>query len=150
MKKRVKKAILLIMAVVMTVTALPLTMLTALALPSDEYPNLVVKSTPRGKIGRSMNITFSIRNSSDSEDWEDVYVSIQDNYYSMSPPGSEQLDYVFPFEVVDSTFKKKYVGKVAQGKEKSVSLTARVRKDTIQFPLRFPGGKTAAASISET
>lgn len=129
----------------MTVTALPLTMLTALALPSDEYPNLVVKSTPRGKIGRSMNITFSIRNSSDSEDWEDVYVSIQDNYYSMSPPGSEQLDYVFPFEVVDSTFKKKYVGKVAQGKEKSVSLTARVRADLPEgyysVPIEISWGK---------
>ncbi len=120
-------------------------MLTALADPSDDHPNLVVKSTPRGKIGRSMNITFNIRNSTDSEDWEDVYVSIQDNYYSMSPPGSEQLDYVFPFEIVDSTFRKKYVGKVEQGKEKSVSLTARVRADLPEgyysVPIEISWGK---------
>lgn len=114
---------------ILMVTALPLTMLTAIAGPSDEHPNLVVKSTPRGKIGRSMNITFNVRNSSDSSDWEDVYVGIQDNYYSMITPGSEQLDYVFPFEITENTFKKKYVGKVAQGKEKSVSLSARVRAD---------------------
>ena len=99
----------------MTVTALPLTMLTALAAPSDDYPNLVVKSTPRGKIGRSMNITFSIRNATDSSDWEDVYVAIEDNSYSIVDPDTDQLDYVFPFEITDNTFKKKYVGRVAQG-----------------------------------
>lgn len=116
-------------------TALPLTMLTAMALPSDETPNLVVKSIPRGKIGRSMNITFSIRNDSGTP-WEDVYVAIEDNYYSIIEPGTEQLDYVFPFEITDSTFKPKYVGKVpAQSADnstnnvKSVSLSARVRND---------------------
>lgn len=129
----------------MAVTALPLTMLTAMALPSDDYPNLVVKSTPRGKIGKSMNVTFSIRNTSDSEDWEDVYVGIEDNYYSMTTPGTEQLDYVFPFEITDSTFKKKYVGRVSKGTEKSVSVTARVRADLSEgyysVPIEISWGK---------
>ena len=92
---------------VLTVTALPLTMLTAMALPSDETPNLVVKSIPRGKIGRSMNITFSIRNDSGTP-WEDVYVAIEDNYYSIIEPGTEQLDYVFAGDLLNQCIATSY------------------------------------------
>lgn len=148
MKRKIRTAVILIMALVLTVTALPLTMLTAMALPSDEYPNLVVKSTPRGKIGRSMNVTFTIRNSDDSA-WEDVYVSIEDNYYSMTAPGAEQLDYVFPFEITDNTFKKKYVGKVSPGQERGVSLSARVRADLPEgyysVPIEITWGKDGSS-----
>lgn len=132
----------------LTVTALPLTMLTAMALPSDEYPNLVVKSTPRGKIGRSMNVTFTLRNSDDSA-WEDVYVSIEDNYYSMTTPGTDQLDYVFPFEITENTFKKKYVGKLSPGQERGISLSARVRADLPEgyysVPIAITWGKDGSS-----
>ena len=59
----------------MAVGKIPDTLMTAKALPSDDYPNLIVNTIPRGKIGRSMNVTFTIKNDS-SEVWEDVEVSI--------------------------------------------------------------------------
>lgn len=120
-------------AMLALVSAAPMTALTtitAMAIPSDDYPGLIVNNVPKGKIGRSMNITFTIRNDS-SETWNDVEVSIEDGYYSMTTPSGTALegDYVFPFEITDNTFKAKHVGKMEPGARRNVSLTARVRAD---------------------
>ena len=112
----------------MAVGTIPATLMTAKALPSDDYPNLIVKTIPRGKIGRSMNVTFTIKNDS-SEVWEDLEVSIQDSYFSMAAPGTTELEYIFPFEIAENTFKPKHIGKMSPGTERSVSLPARVRAD---------------------
>lgn len=134
MRKMMKKGITLMTAAMLAlVSAAPvtaLTTITAMAIPSDDYPGLIVNNVPKGKIGRSMNITFTIRNDS-SETWNDVEVSIEDGYYSMTTPSGTALDgdYVFPFEITDNTFKAKHVGKMEPGDRRNVSLTARVRAD---------------------
>lgn len=111
----------------MAVTSVPVT---ALADGPGSDSVVTVKNVPKGKIGRSMNITFVVNNM-DSTDWNDVYVGIEEDYYSMDYPGTVALDgeYVFPFEINESTFEQKYVGKIDSGKSKSVSLTAKVRAD---------------------
>jgi len=118
------------MTALMAMTSMPVTVL-AEGPGSDSV--VTVKSVPKGKIGRSMNITFVVNNLNDSggDDWNDVYVGIEEDYYSMDYPGTTALDgdYVFPFEINESTFEQKYVGKIEAGKSKSVSLTARVRAD---------------------
>ena len=97
----------------------------------NESEEIVTKTVPKGKIGRSMNVNFVIRNTS-SVDWEDVKVGIADRDFSMSRPDAIDGDYVFPFEITENTFKQTLVGTVKheEGKnEKNVSLTARVRAD---------------------
>lgn len=134
MRKMMKKGITLMTAAMLAlVSAAPLTALTAItamAIPSDDYPGLIVNNVPKGKIGRSMNVTFTVRNDS-SETWNDVEVAIEDGYYSMTTPSGTALegDYVFPFEITDNTFKSKHIGKMDPGDRKNVSLTARVRAD---------------------
>lgn len=97
----------------------------------NESEEIVTKTVPKGKIGRSMNVNFVIRNTSDV-DWTDVKVGIADRDFSMSRPDAIDGDYVFPFEITENTFKQTLVGTVSheEGKnEKNVSLTARVRAD---------------------
>ncbi len=114
-------------AALMAVTSVPMT---AVANGPGSDSIVTVKNVPKGKIGRSMNITFVVNNM-DSADWEDVYVGIEEDYYSMDHPGTVPLEgeYVFPFEINESTFEPKYVGKIEAGKSRSVSLTAKVRAD---------------------
>lgn len=97
----------------------------------NESEEIVTKTVPKGKIGRSMNVNFVIRNTS-GVDWKDVKVGIADRDFSMSRPDAIDGDYVFPFEITENTFKQTLVGTVRheEGKnEKNVSLTARVRAD---------------------
>lgn len=139
MKMYTKKGLSVMLAALVTAMAVPsvipagisgLEPMTAWAAgPYSDYPYLSVRSIPKGKIGRSMNITFVLNNESGS-DWEDVYVGIEEGYYSMETPGaSVDGDYIFPFEITENTFKTKYIGRLASGDSKSVSLTARVRAD---------------------
>ena len=134
MRKMMKKGITLMTAAMLALaSAAPmaaLTTMTAMAIPSDDDPGLIVNNVPKGKIGRSMNVTFTVRNDS-SETWNDVEVAIEDGYYSMTTPSGTALDgdYVFPFEITDNTFKAKHVGKMEPGDRRNVSLTARVRAD---------------------
>lgn len=110
----------------------PMTAMAAGSLIFDnESEEIVTKTVPKGKIGRSMNVNFVIRNTS-GVDWEDVKVGIADRDFSMSRPDAIDGDYVFPFEITENTFKQTLVGTVRheEGKnEKNVSLTARVRAD---------------------
>ncbi|MCI5652795.1 MAG: hypothetical protein MR311_00735 [Lachnospiraceae bacterium] len=110
----------------------PMTAMAAGSLIFDnESEEIVTKTVPKGKIGRSMNVNFVIRNTS-GVDWKDVKVGIADRDFSMSRPDAIDGDYVFPFEITENTFKQTLVGTVRheEGKnEKNVSLTARVRAD---------------------
>ncbi len=130
MKRRwLKKWTAFMTAVVMTlVLVLAAAPIDTLAAPSDEYPNLVVQNIPKGKIGRSMNITFSVVNDS-SDTWNDTEVAIEEDYYSMTTPGTEDREELFPFEITENTFESKYIGRLEPGSRKHVTLTARVRAD---------------------
>ena len=84
MKKLWKQGLTMAMAAMMA-TAVPVSGLTgtmgpmtAMAFPNkNNSEDVITKSIPKGKIGRSMNVNFVIKNNSGG-DWEDVYVGIED------------------------------------------------------------------------
>ncbi len=128
MKKMIKRWMTLWMAVVLMAAAIPMTVL---AFPGDDGI-ITVDSTPKGKIGRNMTVSFTINNY-DAEDWEDVEVGFEEDYFYTSP-GALEGGGVFPFEITESTFATKHVGKVSGRKgdkpgKRKVSLSARVRAD---------------------
>ena len=107
MKKLWKQGLTMAMAAMMA-TAVPVSGLTGAMGPmtamaagslifDNESEEIVTKTVPKGKIGRSMNVNFVIRNTS-GVDWKDVKVGIADRDFSMSRPDAIDGDYVFPFE----------------------------------------------------
>ena len=135
MKKLWKQGLTMAMAAMMA-TAVPVSGLTgamgpmtAMASPmNNNSDEIVTKSISKGKIGRSMNINFVVRNESGG-DWENVVVGIEEQDFTMSKPNAIDGDYVFPFEITENNFKTTTLGSVEAGKEKNASLTARVRAD---------------------
>lgn len=125
----------------------------AMASPmNNDSDEVVTKSISKGKIGRSMNINFIIRNNSGS-DWEGASVEIENADFSMSKPDAVDGDYVFPLEITENTFKRTYVGTVKSGSEKNVSITARVRADLSEgyysVPIEiFVGGKDSKEGVA--
>ena len=87
----------------------------------------------RGKTGKSMTLSFTIKNTSGSE--------IKDAKIAFDTSGGEiwdedeedrQYGYSFPFEVtgkLNDTDHPKGIGNISDGKEKKVSLTGTVRRD---------------------
>ncbi len=107
-------------AAVLMLGAVPATAMADMADVSGNY-YVEQSSISRGKIGRSMNVTFSVENKT-NQDWKDVRVVIS-SY--MSGWYSEE-DYVFPFE--KATEKVLGAG-IAAGSRRSVSMPVRVRAD---------------------
>lgn len=126
--KRLKKGFVWLMATVLLLGALPVQAWGAL---EETGSNSVVISTsiPRGKIGKSMTVSFNIKNDTGA-DWKDVSVQIaeSDNYYAASDEDFRSGG-VFPFEVTSNTFKSRYIGTVGAGKSRGASVSAKVRSD---------------------
>ena len=105
MKKLWKQGLTMAMAAMMA-TAVPVSGLmgpmTAMASPmNNNSDEIVTKSISKGKIGRSMNINFVVRNESGG-DWENVVVGIEEQDFTMSKPDAIDGDYVFPFEITEN------------------------------------------------
>ncbi len=110
---------------------------------------IVSKSVPKGKTGKRMNVTFTIKNDS-GEKWEDVEARIYNNGAYIAGPNAVEGEYVFPFEVTTGTFEPKHVGTIEDGKSKNVSIPARVRSDlsegyyTVQIEITSKEHKASA------
>ena len=110
---------------------------------------IVSKSVPKGKTGKRMNVTFTIKNDS-GEKWEDVEARIYNNGAFIAGPNAVEGEYVFPFEVTTGTFEPKHVGTIEDGKSKNVSIPARVRSDlsegyyTVQIEITSKEHKASA------
>src|SRR5699024_10902573 len=89
---------------------------------------------PSGKTGKVMNLSLIITNYDGAFDEdEDIYVSFSPDNYLIDDP-DEYIDdgsrWNFPFEVDQDMFtSRKKVGKLKDGRSKTVSLSARVRRD---------------------
>ncbi len=81
-------------------------------------------SIPRGKIGRNMDVTFTLYNTS-GHDWKDVKITIQNPHQEFGYPGQEE-EYIFPFE---KTAEKTLTGTTRDGAKRSVSIPVKVRAD---------------------
>ena len=105
----------------------------------SENDYIYTTRTPRGRIGKSMTISFRIR-ATDS-DMENVRVRLAqtDDFQQIEERGSGEyiVDY-YPFEIMETTFVAKSVGDVSQGKTKSTSLSAQVRRDAGQGYYSIP------------
>ena len=96
----------------------------------------------RGKTGKSMTLSFTIKNTSGSE--------IKDAKIAFDTSGGEiwdedeedrQYGYSFPFEVtgkLNDTDHPKGIGNISDGKEKKVSLTGTVRRDLSEGYYKVP------------
>ncbi len=121
------RALALLMAVAAVTAVVPVK---ALAEMVDTGNNQVVitPAVPRGKTGRRMNVTFTLKNDS-GETWEDVEVGFSEDISYIARPDALAGEYVFPFEVTSGLFDTKTVGTIRDGGKKSVSLSAKVRAD---------------------
>lgn len=96
----------------------------------------------RGKKGKSLTVSFTIKNTSGSE--------IKDAKIAFDTSGGEIWDedeedrrygYSFPFEVtgkLNDTDHPKEIGSISDGKEKKVSLTGTVRRDLSEGYYKVP------------
>lgn len=127
---KLKKGVLWLMSAVLLAGAVPMQAWAGL---EDTANNEVVISSnvPKGKVGKSMTVSFNIKNNTDS-DWSDVSVQIaeSDQYYAAEGSGDDlRSSGIFPFEVTTTTFKSRYIGKVGAGKSRGASVTGKVRSD---------------------
>ncbi len=95
----------------------------------NEY--LVIKRDPTGKVGSVMSIPVTV---CAPYDMEDVWVGLSpdtSSFYSMPKDGGEDagLQNDFPFEINEDTFTPKRIGNLRDGSSKTVTLSARVRRD---------------------
>ena len=92
---------------------------------------LVIKKDPSGKVGKVMSIPVTIKA---PFDMEDVWIGLSqdvDAFYVMPADGGEEagLQNNFPFEISESTFEPRKIGNLREGSSKTVTLSARVRRD---------------------
>lgn len=116
-------------AVMICIAALPCGRMTAYAGDAKVYTDKI----SQGKTGKSMNVSFTVKNTS-GHDIEDLGVAfdITGGEIWDEDEDDREYGYAFPFEVtgaLNDTDKPKNVGRLNDGKEKKVTLSARVRRD---------------------
>ena len=106
--------------------------------PSNNDYIFTTKS-PRGNVGKSMSISFRVRPT--DEDMNNLQVSLAEtgDFQQIEERGEGDylVDY-YPFEILETTFVPKHIGNVKQGNVKSVSISARVRRDALQGYYSIP------------
>lgn len=83
---------------------------------------------PTGKTGQIMNVTFKF---TADQDYTNAWVGIayDDQINNTDESGSEPVKYAYPFEVSSETNVRKSIGRMQKGQSKTVSISARVRRD---------------------
>lgn len=125
--KRLKRGVALLLAALLMVGAMPLYAMAALEDTANNR-TVISSSIPKGKIGKSMTVSFTVKNHTEN-DWEDISVGIAESDSYSSSKDDLEGGRLFPFEVTTTTFKPRYIGKISAGKSRGVSLSAKVRSD---------------------
>lgn len=142
--KLYKKAAVFGAAVLLSVTALSHRALSSdfnIGYNTNASDNDYVFTTkaPRGRIGKSMSISFRVR--ATDEDMKNLKVSLlETSDFQMIEErgnGDYMIDY-YPFEIIETTFVPKSVGDIKEGNTRSVSLSANVRRDARQGYYSIP------------
>lgn len=144
--RNLKRRIMAFAAAVMMICAVPLTGLETMAAYENIEGNryLVIKKDPVGKPGKVMNIPITIR-APEGEDMEKVAVGLADelrDFYDLPEDGgtASGIQNNYPFEISETTFRPKTVGNIKGGNSKTVTLSARVRRDMKEGYYRVPIG----------
>ena len=98
---------------------------------------------PVGKTGKIMNVTFYVETGSDYDNaWAGIAYDDDDD---------EELE--FPFELTSETTDRKHIGKITKGKKKSVTISARVRRDIAEgyygIPVYLADGENGGKGAQE-
>lgn len=106
---------------------------------ASENDYIFTTKSPKGSIGKSMSIPFRVR--ATDEDMDNLKISLlETNEFQQIEErgnGDYTVDY-YPFEIMETTFVAKNVGSIKSGNVKSVSLSARVRRDALQGYYSIP------------
>ena len=98
---------------------------------------------PVGKTGKMMSVTFYVETGSDYADaWAGIAYDDEED---------ENIE--FPFELTSETTDRKHVGKISKGKKKSITISARVRRDIPEgyygIPVYLADDKEGGRGIQE-
>lgn len=128
-----RKGLLWLLAALMVIGAMPGAAFAQYDLSRNTY--IDVKKAPSGKTGENVTINMVFTNNG-SNDLNNVAVrfdrDLAEQEYQAKEDADEDTKYsgdIFPFEITSSTFDNKKLGTVKSGTSKSISLTARVRRD---------------------
>lgn len=135
--KKLKKGLVIAMAALLMFGSIPVQTVFAGMMDTTNNETVISTGIAKGKIGRSMSVSFTIRNNSGS-DWENVKVAIANSGGYISDSSSLEDDYVFPFEVTNNTFTERSIGPIKSGKSRSASVSAKVRSDIKEGYYTFP------------
>ena len=125
--KQIKKILIRMIAALMIVMVMPISALALINTKENVY--ILVGSTPTGRVGKTMTLSLTLKNDT-GDDQNFMGVGVCEDVYFDDEEYEEDKSRIFPFEVLESTFKPSYTnGKVAAGGEKKVSLKLKVRKD---------------------
>lgn len=132
--KKLKRLTMFLMAAVMMAAAVPVPAFAAsMELHADKIN--------RGKTGKTMSVSFTIRNNS-GQDLEDIKVGFDVSGADIIDEEEDMaFGYSFPFEITSSlptTDNPKNVGRIAKDKEKTVSLSGTVRRDLKEGYYKVP------------
>lgn len=141
---RISKRIFLWAAVLLLAAAAPVTAhatdyRNGYSTKPSENNYIFTTNTPKGSVGKSMAVSFRIRAQSGDMNNVKVHLAETSDFQRIENRGSsdDTVDY-YPFEVNETTYVSKSVGNIKNGNVKSVSLTARVRKDALQGYYSIP------------
>ncbi|WP_024295258.1 COG1361 S-layer family protein [Lacrimispora indolis] len=128
-----RRGFLWLLAAIMLISAVPGAAFAQYDLSRNTY--IDVKKTPSGKTGENVTINMVFTNNG-SNDLNNVAVrfdsDLAEQEYQATENADEETKYsgaIFPFEITSSTFDNKKLGTVKSGTSKTISLTARVRRD---------------------
>ena len=131
--KKGRKGLLWLLAALMVIGTMPGAAFAQYDLSRNTY--IDVKKSPSGKTGETVTINMVFTNNGNS-DLNNVAVrfdrDLAEQEYQATENADEETKYsgaIFPFEITSNTFDNKKLGTVKSGTSKSISLTARVRRD---------------------
>lgn len=135
--KKLKKGLVISMAALLLFGSIPVQSAYAGMTDTTNNDTVISSGIAKGKIGRSMSVSFTIRNSSGS-DWDNVKVAIANSGGYIPDSSSLEDEYVFPFEVTNNTFTERSIGPIKSDKSRSASVSAKVRSDIKEGYYTFP------------
>lgn len=135
--KKLKKGLVIGMAALLLFGSMPVQNVYAGMTDTTNNETVISSGIAKGKIGRSMSVSFTIRNNSGS-DWDNVKVAIANSGGYISDSSSLEDDYIFPFEVTNNTFTERSIGPIKADKSRSASVSAKVRSDIKEGYYTFP------------
>lgn len=106
---------------------------------ASDNDHIFTTKSLKGNIGKSMSISFRVR--ATDEDMDNLKVSLLETTEFQQIESKGESDYTvdyYPFEIMETTFVGKNVGNIKAGNVKSVSLSARVRRDAAQGYYSIP------------